>query len=182
MTRPGMSPRRPLKPFHAIATFAVVLSVLFASAFVAGARGVFSSAEQTLFAQLRDPAKRLDATAAFAEQFAISIGEDHPTLAGSRDSRDCPGPYETEATTIVGSFTQTELSKAMDAAAHRFSSAGWIVTAPRRSPASSPSSMSARTRRGVTVTVSPQLGADLSSLVVTVEVPCPSTTPKRSTP
>lgn len=151
-----------------LVVFLTVFSVLLGSGYVAGRAGVFSQAEGRLSRQLRDPATRLSATVAFAEQFATDIAPHHPKIPGRQGERACPGLWSTQASTLIGALSPTDAATAMLAAEKQFSAGHWLGAGT----VADGGGISASNRRGVSVLVDEQGGEAAASLEVTVTVEC----------
>jgi hypothetical protein len=137
---------------------------------VAGRRGVYSSAQERLNAQLRDPATRVAATSQLALQIANAIAIDHPVFPGASDEGSCPARYASRATSVVEAMAANEAAATISTASARLRDAGWRVDVPIGSGRRTV--VTAHNRQGVQVAVIEAAGSDASSLEVTVTVPC----------
>ena len=149
--------------------FATVLGLLFVASYVAGVRGFFSSAQQRLNEQIRNPDTRVDATATLAAQIARAIAVDHPIFAGASDGQTCPARYAARATSLIEAMGTEKATTTINDAGTRLRDAGWRLDA---SPAGRRTAVSAHNRQGLEVTVTEVSGSDASSIEVTVTVPC----------
>jgi hypothetical protein len=68
-----------------------VAVTLTGASFLAGTLGVFSSSEPDLERELRDPAHRLDATLALADQVATAMSDHEAVIPESSQEGTCPG-------------------------------------------------------------------------------------------
>ena len=165
---------RAVPPHHAgprILAFVAIVVALCTGGYLLGDAGVFSSAQGSLNRQLNDPAQRLDAIAALADQFADELEAEHPTLPGQRGEQTCPATWAAQASTLIGALTPAEADSVKAVAQKRFTAGGWRVD---RQTASASTAFSARNRRGLQVTIAVDLGVSVSTLEVTVTLLCPT--------
>lgn len=151
--------------------FGAILALLFAASYVTGRRGVFSSAQPRLNAQLRDPATRMAATSELALQIANAIAVGHPVIPGASDEGSCPARYASRSTSVIESMAANDATATIGAAGARLRDAGWSVDAA--SGSGRRTVVTAHNRQGVEVAVTVFAGSDASSIEVTITVPCP---------
>jgi hypothetical protein len=151
--------------------FGSIVVVLFTASYLAGLRGVYSSSQHRLNAQLRDPATRVAATSELALQIANAIAVNHPVIPGASDEGSCPARYASRATSVVEAMAADEATATIAAAGTRLRDAGWRVDAAA-SGSGRRTIVNAHNRQGVEVTVTDVAGSDASSIEVTVTVPC----------
>ena len=159
--------------------FVAVIVALFASSYLAGARGMFFLSDHRLGRQLVDPATRADATAALASRVAIAVAANHPVFAGVSDAQTCPSRYAARATSIIEAMSADDAFTTLAAAGSRLNDAGWQVDpapAGRRRVV-----VSARNRQGIQLSVTEVAGSGASSIEVSVLVPCEVVTPRNVT-
>jgi hypothetical protein len=149
--------------------FFAVVGTLFAVSYVAGVRGIFTSAQHRLSEQIRNPDTRIDATASLASQIARAIAVDHPTFAGARDDQTCPARYAARATSLIEAMGSDQAAQTLSEAGTRLRDAGWRVDGV---PSVRRAAVSASNRQGLQVAVTEVAGSDTSSIEVTVTVPC----------
>jgi hypothetical protein len=109
--------------------FGSIVVVLFTASYLAGLRGVYSSSQHRLNAQLRDPATRVAATSELALQIANAIAVNHPVIPGASDEGSCPARYASRATSVVEAMAADEATATIAAAGTRLRDAGWRVDA-----------------------------------------------------
>lgn len=157
-----------------IGLFAAIVAGLFGLSLAAGAAGVFSSAIRRVDRDMQDPSKRLAAVSTLADQFASGFANGQPTIPGTRDERACPADYAARASTLIGALTPSDAASTMAAAQSQLAQAGWRLNVSQlhaRQPV-----IDAANRRGLTVEVAQQAGDQLTTIRVTVTVPCSPTT------
>ena len=169
--------------FLRVGLLVAIVVGLFAASLAAGAAGVFSSAERRVGRDVQNPVKRLQAVSTLADQFATSFADGQPTLPGTRDEQTCPAGYAVRASTLIGALTPAGAATTLAAADAQLVHAGWKVDTSRLH-ANQPE-IDASNRRGVAIAVAQAVGDQLTTILVTVTVPCASTAPPstpRSTP
>jgi hypothetical protein len=154
--------------------FVTIVAGLFGLSLAAGTAGVFSSAVRGVDRDVQDPSKRLAAVSTLADQFAAGFANGQPTLPGTRDERQCPADYAARAATLIGALTPTDAASTMAAAERQLAQAGWRLNVSQlhaRQPV-----IDASNREGMVVEVAEQAGDQLTTIRVTVIVPCSPTT------
>ena len=152
--------------------FLAIVGALFTASLLAGRAGLYSSGTRRLNRDLRNPATQLAAVGRLADEFAQSFADDQPTIPTTRGQQSCPATYAAKASTLIGALTPTDATETMDSAASQLTAAGWRVDRgglTARAPV-----VTARNRAGVIVVVQEQIGAELSTVEVTVTAPCPA--------
>jgi hypothetical protein len=164
------SPRIGLSWPRRIGLFCLVVGLLFGASYVAGRRGVYSSAQHRLNLQLREPATRVAASSELALQIANAIAIDHPVIPGASDAGSCPSQYAARSTGVVESMAAVDATATIGSAGTRLRDAGWRVDSPTATGRRTV--VTAHNRQGVQVVVTEVAGSDASSIEVTVTVPC----------
>ncbi len=147
----------------------MVFVVLCLAAAAVGYAGLYSSGQRSLNRQLSNPATRMAATAALADQFADQFAPNAPSLEGARSQQVCPAAWASRASVLLGPLSPTQANTVMTTAAARFRTSAWHATT---TAISTGVTLEAVNRRGIAVSVTEQPGQIAASLEITVTVPC----------